>query len=66
MASELEPQVNDEDVATLTSSVFSQLVENYSTYLRGVVAGMDLSWQEGMRPQLNRLIHAMEKEAEVL
>lgn len=69
MASEPDPHVNDDDVETptpeLTSSVYSQLVENYSKYLRGIVAGFDGGWQEGLRPQLNSLIHAMEKEAEV-
>ena len=63
------PQVNDDGaggrLAELTASVFSQLVENYATYLRQIVAHFDNSWQEGLRPELNALIHAMEKEAEV-
>ena len=66
MASEESPQVNDEDVAKLTSSVFSQLLENYAVHLRGIVKSFDAGWQEGLRPQLNQLIHAMEKEVEVL
>jgi len=66
MASEEQPQVNDEDVAKMSLSFYSQLMDNYAEYLRGIVATFDAGWQEGLRPQLNQLIHAMEKEAEVL
>lgn len=64
-----KPHVNDDDVEEsedmIIASSLSQLIENYSTYLRQVVAHIDNSWTEGMRPQLNALIHAMEKEVEV-
>ncbi len=67
------PQVNDEDVATqvpmipeLGGATLSQLLENYSRFLRGVVGQMDRQWLDAMRPSLNQLIHAMESEREVV
>jgi len=50
----------------MSLSFYSQLMDNYAEYLRGIVKTVDGGWQEGLRPQLNHLIHAMEKEAEVL
>lgn len=72
MASENEPHVNDDGAAgdqaelpNMPAATLSQLVGDYAVYLRGVVATMDAEWTKGLRPKLNLLIHALEKEAAV-